>query len=271
MSAEFRPDLVEAALRAAAAEHVMPLYRNLSDEQIRTKSSAADFVTDADDAAERALKAALEPLWPEALFIGEESAAETPSLLSKLNEKGAFWIVDPIDGTRNFVHGRDHFAMMAALVVDGETRWSWIYAPVWDVCVTAEAGGGAYLGGERLTGRKDRPLSEFRGELNIGSFPDDLRGRAAAGAQALGEPYDHASAAHGYLAIARGEADFAVYGKIAPWDHAPGALLVRETGGRSAFLDAAEEYAPRPWPDRPLLTVADASMWEPLRAALLGD
>lgn len=271
MSHAFESSAVEAALRETAEAHILPLFRNLADGQVRTKSSASDFVTDADVAAEEALTPRLKDLWPGSIVIGEEAAAARPDSVNALLGDGAFWIVDPIDGTRNFVHGSEHFGMMAVLVVDGRTLWSWIYAPIWDLTLVSEAGGGAYLNGERARGRKAGDADAIAGEINrrgVARLLDALSPLEAS-TPPLSRFHDHGSAAHGYLALARGEADFAVYGKMAPWDHAPGALVAAEIGGRSAFMDTGEAYAPRPWADRALLSVADESAWPRIRDGLL--
>ena len=262
------PSAVEALLREVAAEHILPLFKNLDKEQIRTKSGPTDMVTDADVAAERVLTAELPKLLAGSQVIGEEGVAEAPETINALNNDGAFWIVDPVDGTRNFVNGSDSFGMIVALVVDGVTRMGWIYMPTSDECLTAELGAGAFLGGRRLSGRAAQ-WGALVGEYSANFIPKELRAQVEGALGQLGEKIRIGSAAHGYARMAMGSLDYVIYGQVKPWDHAAGALIVTETGGRVAFMDDAQDYTPQPWPNRLLLSVGDAAIWDEFRQTAL--
>ena len=119
---------VAKVIAEIAEEEISSRFGKLSETEINTKSGPSDFVTQADIAAEARLAQALDAIYPGASFIGEERASGDPALVSTLKEKGAFWIVDPLDGTRNFVQGRAEFGTIVALVVDGDIRAGWIYA-----------------------------------------------------------------------------------------------------------------------------------------------
>ena len=118
---------------------------------VRTKTSAIDLVTEADEAAERFIKAGMEAVLPGALFIGEESVAAEPTLLAETGARPTLpSIVDPIDGTFNFAAGVPLFGVMAAVVSGGETIAGVIYDPMGDDFVLAEKGAGAWqTGGDR--------------------------------------------------------------------------------------------------------------------------
>ncbi len=92
-------------LQEAAVKEILPRFRNLGDGDIREKSEAIDLVTEADEAAERLIKARVAEIAPTALFIGEESVAADPALLNTLEGAELAVVVDPIDGTFNFAAG----------------------------------------------------------------------------------------------------------------------------------------------------------------------
>src|SRR5579862_1684656 len=94
---------VGAALAVAARTEIMPRFGKLRANEIRQKSSAIDVVTDADEAAERAICEALGAAFPGAPVVGEEGSYRDPTLLQQLSTAELAFIVDPIDGTKNFV------------------------------------------------------------------------------------------------------------------------------------------------------------------------
>lgn len=265
---KFNPEKLPEILREIAATEILPLRNNLSVEQIRQKTSATDLVTDADEAVERELTGILTDLWPGSQVIGEESVAENPARLDALRDKGVFWIVDPIDGTRNFIRGDDRFASMVALVVDGAARYGWIYFPVTDRCAIAGAGEGAFLDGDRLSGRPAPPLGALQVEYSPSYINKSLRAQIQPTIESLGEIRRSHCAAYNYFSLANGDLDLAIQGKMRPWDHAPGALLVSEAGGRAAFVDDGESYAPVAWVDRLMLVAADREQWPRWREIL---
>ena len=229
-------DAVSELLRSVGAHIVMPRYRALAAHDLEEKA-AGDPVTIADREAEAAIIKGLETLRPDARAIGEEAVAATPALLKGL-DKGAVWIVDPIDGTANFVAGKPPFAIMVALLVGGVTVGAWIHDPLTDRAATAERGAGAWMNGERLVaGRPGKgPLSGIVSQFRV---PDDrlpgidrLRSFAAVAPSLR-------CAGHEYPLVAQGERDFALYWRTLVWDHAPGALLLEEAGGVVCRLDGS--------------------------------
>ena len=139
---------VAALLRAAADEAVLPRWRALRPEQVATKSRPDDLVTVADTEAEAIITAGLRELSPGTPVIGEEAVAADPSLLDGLTTLPAYWLVDPVDGTGNFVDGSPDFGVMAAYVESGEVAAAWIWLPVHDHLAVAVRGAGATLDGE---------------------------------------------------------------------------------------------------------------------------
>lgn len=265
-----RDDLVDQVtllVREVAQTVVLPRWRHLSAAEIQQKSPG-DLVTIADQEAERALTAGLTALLPGSQVVGEEAVAADPGVLGRVGDGGAIWIVDPVDGTNNFAAGRTPFAVMVALLRDGEPAAGWILDVVADRMTVAEAGSGAYADGLRLKARTDDPpASALTGAVSRSYFPDDLRARIEAGVHALGTATrGRHCAGHEYQAVATDEQQFATFWRILPWDHVPGALIVGEAGGTVLHLDGSR-YRPTD-SERGLLVAANEDIWATVHAAL---
>src|SRR5580692_8318157 len=115
-------DLTDLAvlLREAGRIEVMPRFRNLAPDGVRTKTDALDLVTEADGAAETMITAGLLRRFPGAVVVGEEAMAADPSPLGRLGDADLAFVVDPVDGTMNFADGMPLFGVMAAVLVRGE-------------------------------------------------------------------------------------------------------------------------------------------------------
>lgn len=223
---------VADVIRNVADMEILPRFRNLQQEQIREKSPN-QLVTDADVMAERAFTRLLPQLLPGAV-VGEESADANPGILDLLEREPVVWVVDPVDGTGNFAAGNPRFAVIIALLIDGDTKMGWIYDPMTGRMFSAEAGGGVWLDQTRLHVRKPVPLSRM-----IGSAKNCQRIRPfVTRVSRLG------SAAHDYLDLITGVTHFCHFGgRLMPWDHAAGVLFHSEAGGYGRILDNTS-YSP---------------------------
>src|SRR3546814_3877675 len=141
------PDIerVTRIIEEVAAEEMLPRFRTLEGDQIREKSGPGDLVTIVDEVCEKRLSAALTDLLPGSLVVGEEAHAADPSIMDRLDGEAPVWIIDPLDGTWNFAHGRDRFASIVALAIGGETMAGWIHDPMAGVTGCAVSGEGAYI------------------------------------------------------------------------------------------------------------------------------
>jgi len=227
-------DAVAALLRETADRVVMPRYCALAEDEIEEKA-ADDFVTVADREAEAMLEDGLGKIIPGLAVVGEEAAFADASVLERLS--GDCWIVDPIDGTRNFAAGKPPFAIMLAMASGGEAHTGWIYDPVRDRLLVAHKGKGAFCDGERAKvtpGGRARPTLAAMTRFMA---PDQ---RALFEAEILPH-YDEAEApqcsAEQYPLVAFGEHDLAIYERTFAWDHAAGSLFLNEAGGRAARPD----------------------------------
>src|SRR4051812_30492215 len=123
----------------------MPRFKALAEGAVRHKASIFDPVSEADEAAERFISDALRDAFPGALIVGEEATAADPSLLERVGSAPLVFVVDPIDGTRNFVAGLPLFGVMAAAIVNGGIRLGVIHDPVCGDTAWAVKGQGAWL------------------------------------------------------------------------------------------------------------------------------
>jgi fructose-1,6-bisphosphatase/inositol monophosphatase family enzyme len=268
-------DLIERVngiIQGVVASVVMPSFRSLRPEDIHSKDTPGDpddLVTIADKAAERYLIDALSEVVPGAAFIGEEAVSDNPALVDALSARAPAWLIDPIDGTKNFAHGNADFGVMLALVEGGRTRASWMAVPAAQpsgYIVVAERGCGTRIDGERVEPARD--LSSVpRGSIHTRMMPaDDAREVL----QKVRGKYESrpstGSAATEYSAILRGEKDFVIYYRLLPWDHAPGALAVTEAGGAALHL-SGEPYAPLS-PNQITIVAATPELAETIRVWL---
>jgi fructose-1,6-bisphosphatase/inositol monophosphatase family enzyme len=252
------PAQVTLIVAKVANEVILPRFRRLDSADI-TEKNPGDLVTIADREAEERLIELLPPLLEGSLVTGEECVSLDPAKLEKLASDRPVWVIDPIDGTRNFVNGSQNFAVIVALTLDQETMQGWIYDPLLGQMTHAIKGGGTWCEGRRRR-LEPRPVSGMTGSVAWGDRKNvEDRGLRHRG---MG------SCAHEYLALLDGSLDFSCYRRLHPWDHAAGTLMITEAGGKAATFDGR---AYRPLPQRnSLLMAPDEISWGTLKD-LLGE
>src|SRR5690606_28129671 len=261
-------DRLAAILKQAAQEEIMPRFRRLDDGTIKTKSSAFDLVTEADVGAERVITAAINAHRPDYLVIGEEAVSANPKLLETSLEDRIVIYVDPVDGTANFAGGLPLFAVMAAMVQNGEPVAGVIYDPMGDDFLMAEKGCGTWQvfpDGRRIRMKyaDPVPLAEMGGLASTAFFPLEQRRTILGNLAKVKMSANYRCAGHEYRFAAGGNVHFLAYGKLMPWDHVAGALMMREAGAHVAKFDGS--------PYRPgdlgggLLVAPDQASWTDLR------
>lgn len=222
-------DAVLEMLQEVAAEVIEPRFRALADSEVMEKNPG-DLVTVADREAEVILTRRLQEAYPDALVVGEEAVSADRTILERAARADHWFTVDPVDGTKNFVHGSPDHAVMVGEVRGSEVVRGWIWQPQHRASYVAERGAGALHNG--VTMKQPSPDSEaLRGRTSrrrwVGRQLTDLPAMQLSWA-CCGVDYPH---------IAEGAADYLVYGSAMPWDHVPGSLLIRETGGYAGYLD----------------------------------
>lgn len=194
-----------------------------------SRKGPADFVSAADKRAEKILFEELQKARPTYSFLMEE-AGEVEGTDGQHK-----WLIDPLDGTTNFLHSIPLFATAIALERNGEIVASVIYNPIMDELFTAERGGGAWLNNRRLrvAGRRTLADSVIVTGIKVTGTADDTRtlGQLAKVSPACAGIRRSGSASTDLAWLAAGRFDGYWEARLAPWDVAPGLLMVREAGG----------------------------------------
>lgn len=251
--------------RSAALRGAEELLRAAGDPTARRASSKSrnDYVTEADRASERAIAATILAAFPDHRILGEEFSPDLPLA------EGPTWIVDPLDGTTNFIHGFPIYSVSVACAVDGRIVAGAVHDPTRAETFHAARGQGAYLGHQRLrvttpgsldgtliaTGFPFRELAHL--ELFLATFREVMK--RTAGVRRAG------SAAIDMAYVAAGRFDGFWEEGLGPWDMAAGTLLIQEAGGivtdyagHSSFLQRGQVVAGSAAVQRALLELVNA-------------
>jgi fructose-1,6-bisphosphatase/inositol monophosphatase family enzyme len=234
-------------MQDVAAEVITPRFKALAEGQVHEKNPG-DLVTVADHEAELLITEALLAAYPEAVVLGEEAATADPTLHDRFVGAAHAFTVDPVDGTKNFVNGSPDHAVMVAELVGGVVERSWIWQPQHSSAYVAERGRGAWRNGVQIFRPEPSPVPrEWRGVTSRRA----MLGRELPGLRPLELTW--VCCGVDYPQLIRGYADFIVYARSHPWDHAPGSLLLSEAGGYLGTLDGRDYH---PWQSTGGLLVA---------------
>jgi fructose-1,6-bisphosphatase/inositol monophosphatase family enzyme len=234
---------IDSIIRSIGAAEIMPRFRKLAAGDIEMKG-LNDPVTIADKETERRLTEELTRYLPGSVVVGEEGFAEDKSVMARLGGDNPVWIIDPVDGTRNFVSGFPEFATMVALVRNKQPLASWIHDPNSGDTIMAEQGSGVWLRGKKLRLAAADDLASTVGLVGarVKKFISDssLMPRAAD----MPEVEIGSCSGFDYPRLFAGDATFAnstarragflFYRHSSAWDHVPGSLMHQEAGGYSA-------------------------------------
>ena len=221
------PVLNVAVEAANAAANIMRRQMQHVEAIPFERTARHDYVSDVDRACEEEIVRQIRRYYPDHAFLGEEGGAR--------GENEATWVIDPLDGTSNYMHGIPHFAVSIAQQVRGRTEHAVVYDVIRDELFTASRGKGAFLNQKRMRCSARTSLDEA---VLATAFPFRERGLLQAYARvfqavfARTEDFRRAGTASLDLAwVAAGRLDGYFEVAIKPWDVAAGALLVREAGG----------------------------------------
>ena len=209
----------------------------------RTKAShmkhkgVTDFVTEVDLSVQTFLKERLAQLAPEVQLMGEEKDN------SDLDFEKPMWILDPVDGTMNLVHGFRHSAVSLALADKGQVELGLVYDPYAGELFSARRGGGAFVNGEPIHVSGAKRLADCL--VDVGTNPSQ-REAADRTFRCLRAVYDRChdirrvgAASVDLCYVAAGRLDAYVENSLKPWDYAAGLLIVQEAGGAVVTVDGA--------------------------------
>ena len=232
--------LLNVAVMAARKAGATLIRKMVNLDKLKVEQKGRnDYVSDADHAAERAVIDTIHKHYPDHAILAEESGT--------VGESDTIWIIDPLDGTTNYLHGFPVWAVSIGVQVKGRMEHAVVYDPLRQELFTASRGQGAQLDGRkiRVSGQKNLELAllgtgfPFRqADLEISAYLDMLAksihntsGVRRAGSAALDLCY-----------VAAGRLDAYFETGLGPWDLAAGGLIVREAGGIVSGLDGSENY-----------------------------
>ena len=260
---------VACAAARAGADVALAWWARADELRVEQKAAPDDLVSQADRDAECAARAVLAQRRPHDGVLGEEGGSTT-------GLSGVRWIVDPIDGTTNYLYGRPDWAVSvaAARVADGRLLAAAVAEPVLGRLTAARLGGGTRGAGTRAGGRRvaavrAQKLHRAIIEMNLGR--EDQKARAGRMVDALvprvRDIRRGGSAASALAQLATGRADAVWVPGLQPWDCAAGVLLASEAGCVVGDLSGSAEGT---WPPSGDVLAAPPALWEPLRALLAG-
>ena len=208
--------------------------------RVDTKYSSQDLVTEVDKGTEKLIRNLIMTHFPDHSILGEEGVEPGPEASAKalqaMSDEEYLWIVDPIDGTTNFVHGFPFYSVSIALAHKGEIIVGVVYDPSRDELFVAEKGKGAYMHGNKTTVSLDSKLSEslvatgFPADRD-GALPINLKGTLALAPKVRNLRSGGSAALHmAYVAAGRLSGFWEI--GLSAWDIAAGSLLIQESGGK---------------------------------------
>ncbi|MFG2193232.1 inositol monophosphatase family protein [Streptomyces sp. NPDC048639] len=258
MTDRLKNELLDLALEAARRAGALLSESRPADLGVAaTKTSAIDVVTEMDIASEKLITGYLSEARPDDGFLGEEGA-------SIVGTSGVRWVIDPIDGTVNYLYGLPAWAVSIAAEIDGETAVGVVEIPSRGETFSAVLGGGARLGDRPLDSRPSPPLDQALIGTGFGYVVERKLGQAEVVRRVLPQVRDirrGGSAAIDLCDVACGRLDGYYERGLNPWDYAAGELIAREagarTGGRPGVALSTE-----------LAVAAPSGLFEPLQRML---
>ena len=204
----------------------------------------AGLVSEADQESEKVITAYLKKYYPGIEMLGEESAFQGAKVQGKRGGPEGRWILDPLDGTTNYIHQFPVFCISLALEVDGDLKLGLVDVPIFEETYTAYKGGGAFVNGQKISVSKTQTLEKSL--LATGFFADDASSleeqlrifshlvRKCRGIRRAG------AAAYDLCQVARGVFDAYWEKNLKAWDTAAGQIIVEEAGGKLMTYEGAD-------------------------------
>lgn len=251
---------------------ILKYYKNLSSKHINTKSSDDDYVSIADKESEIYIVKNLIGFLNINQYIGEETSYINKDDYKSFEKNALYWVIDPIDGTKNYINGKNEFCSMISLVFNSIPIASFVYYPLKNLLVYAFKGFGAYS-----LEIKTKKIIQLRIQQN--SF-DNIVG--SGGTKGIQEPLRQkvlqnlrkytnrlfiGSAGIEAIMLASNETQFVFHGRVTPWDHSPLDLIIKESGGCVYMLNDKAEF--NIFSRGPILAASNDQIWENIRSLAL--
>jgi fructose-1,6-bisphosphatase/inositol monophosphatase family enzyme len=257
------PEQICNIMEECSLNFLAPMFGRLSEKQVWRKPNNS-VVTSVDIQAEEFLRRRLKQLIPGSSTVGEEEAGKDPSILERLESDRPLWIIDALDGTRNFVNGVDCYAVLVALFYKREIVAGWIFLPAKEDSIWGMKGEGAWHAGYKIEFDPFEPKenTELKGFLGnrLAKIPDisdnfkAIKSYGCVGSE--------------YFDLALGLSDFAYYRRINPWDHCAGTIIVKEVSGYVGELESGREYKPSRPPENGIVVASSHAVYARVSAVL---
>ena len=251
---------------------ILKYYKNLSSKHIDTKSSDDDFVSIADKESEIYIVKNLLGFLNINQYIGEETSYSNKDDHKTFKTNGLYWVIDPIDGTKNYINGKNEFCSMISLVFNSIPIASFVYCPLKDLLVYAFKGFGTYS-----LKIKTKKIDQLRIQQNsftniVGSggtkgIHEPLRQKVLQNLRKYTNRLFIGSAGIEAIMLASNETQFVFHGRVTPWDHSPLDLIIKESGGCVYMLNDKTEF--NIFSEGPILAASNDQIWKNIRRLAL--
>ena len=251
---------------------ILKYYKNLSSKHINTKSSDDDYVSIADKESEIYIVKNLIGFLNINQYIGEETSYSNKDDYKSLEKNALYWVIDPIDGTKNYINGKNEFCSMISLVFNSIPIASFVYYPLKNLLVYAFKGFGAYS--HEI---KTKKIIQLRIQQNsfaniVGSggtkgIQEPLRQKVLQNLRKYTNRLFIGSAGIEAIKLASNETQFVFHGRVTPWDHSPLDLIIKESGGCVYMLNDKAEF--NIFSRGPILAASNDQIWENIRSLAL--
>ena len=247
---------------------VLNYFNKLTPKDIDIKSSTDDFVSVADKKSEDYITKKLSNFLDNTKIIGEETAfLDKENFLSLLNEP-LLWVIDPIDGTKNYINGNENFCSMISLVEHSFPIASFIYKPLQRQFIYAFKGIGAYIfdletkQSNKLNLELD-PLNQIIGSGGTKGIPEVFRKSILSNLRSFTKRVFVGSAGIETMMLVTNKIQFVFHGRVTPWDHSPLDLIIKEAGGCVYMARFKEEFNIKS--KGPILAATNSKIWDEVR------
>ena len=250
---------------------ILHYYKNLKSEDISTKSSNDDFVSIADKKSEEIILEHLKGFLDVNNIIGEETAF-LHKQYDKYWDKSLLWVVDPIDGTKNYINGKEDFCSMISLVSCKVPIATFIYYPLKNTFVYAFKNFGAYIidtSTNILSKLLINPSKELKliGSGGSKGIPENYRQSILNNLKINTERLFIGSAGIETIMLAKNEIQFIFHGRVTPWDHSPMDLITKEAGGCVYMAINKDEFNIRS--EGSILAASNVQIWNNIRELII--
>ena len=246
---------------------ILSYFNNLNSSDISTKTSNDDFVTIADKKSEDWLSKRLLGFLNISKFIGEETSYNNDNFSSLLNEP-LIWIIDPIDGTKNYLKGNSSFCSMISIASSGLPIATFVFQPLKKQLIYAFKGCGTFLINIENNKKKQLLIPTLNQNVILGSggtkgIPEIYRINIMNNLKSNTKRLFIGSAGIEAIMLAKNELQFIFHGRVTPWDHCPLDLIIREAGGFVYMARDKKQFNIKS--KGPLLAASNLNIWNNIR------